>query len=264
MMTNEGHTLNESEMLVPAGVLAVEYSFSFDHYRSERLPPPYNTMCKVYSIDGAASQSKRLENCVKHQSNSTFGWIPSDVNVYDNENYLMYSLTVSSLTGKRLNGSHEEFDRISQECKRKTRWVECIKTIFVPRLERKTFHTEAEILSTDFLSNFDLIRFFLLRPSRPLIVTKSRTVIELIDYVTYVLSSVSFWFAFSPLYFLTHSFLFKWVANKFGFSKKLSRQSCYSFIVQMKITRLEEKAVERDVRMAVLETEIETLKCLCP
>ena len=38
---------------------------------------------------------------------------------------------------------------------------------------------------------------------KPRIVSKSKAAIELIDFVTYVLSAISFWFAFSPLVFFT-------------------------------------------------------------
>lgn len=185
------------------------FTLSYDYYRSERLPPPHATQCRDYSRDGSMSRAATYDKCVKRQSNDTYGLVPSFVTFKEDEDYVMHSFIVATFGGPRL--SEQSFDKIREDCKFQTRWKDCVQELYIPTIERFYKASRFEYLNTEFKLKV---------PSRPLIKALSKASVELVDYVTCVLSSISFWFAFSPLTFVTEGFLRKWLGKKLFVSKR--------------------------------------------
>lgn len=92
--------------------------------------------------------------------------------------------------------------RIEEFCSKKTNVPDCKSEIYIP-VPRTTKDADDPAIR-------------ILAPGLPQILTKSIAKIDPIDYVTYILSSFSFWFAFSPLVFMTEGFIYNWITSKFN------------------------------------------------
>lgn len=160
---------------------------------------PYKPKCLNYinAAPSVASQAQAYDHCFTKMFSDLYSELP-----YNQVLTKHMTLKYTSLKEMLARGSAYRINitRMEKACTRKTKLPDCKREIYIP------------ILRTAKDGRDPAIR--ILAPGLPQIVTTSVAKIEPIDYVTYILSCFSFWFAFSPLVFMTEGFVYNWVTSK--------------------------------------------------
>lgn len=105
----------------------------------------------------------------------------------------------------------KELDDIYKSCSAKCPFLDCVQEQYIPRR-----------LSS---GNWTTPTVTLMMSSEPRITTQFKPQINPVDYITYVLSCVSFWLAWSPLDFLLNSFVSNVIRRRLNNVKTLPDQT---------------------------------------
>lgn len=213
-------------------------AMSYTYYRSETLPHPYNTDCFDYRSIGKESRAQAYEDCYRAAVWEARGKVPCDVlHIGTTNNSMLINNNILPL--------------LKRKCRERWARRDCVADLFLPRIVHHWEGTLSGVLNV-------------VAPSRPQIVTISRPKIENIDYVTYMLSCVSFWFAFSPLCFLADCVLFKCVRRKLRrccSSIDIADASSHEQGIEMQTYASSEgNAMRSDAQIRVLRDEIAALR----
>lgn len=170
---------------------------SYEYYRSKTLPYPYTTNCVEYRDRGYESRAHAYDSCVVRETLTNFEQAPRSIlaGIDSDYKYLPNYLTFNETF--RL-----QYAKIEDYCVAITKNEECDRELYVARLVEARLEKGVEAY------------LGMVESGSPSIVVISVASIEAIDYVTYVLSCFSFWFAFSPLVFLTEGFAFNLLAKQ--------------------------------------------------
>ena len=145
--------------------------------------PPYRTMCLNYSDIGYESRGHCFEDCLYRLAIKEIGKVPFSIMVNQ-----PVDLPMMSFRDDGNDTISKKLFQLEQRCSRNCTRKDCIKMEFVPK-----------VMSS---MKSDNLTIELYAPNEPGIVSIYKPKISLIDYITYVLSCIGFWFAFSPLVFL--------------------------------------------------------------
>lgn len=160
------------------------FAITHQMYSILRLPPPYATNCVDYNLLGFESKKECYELCLTKLSILNFEKLPFTVLIKQPLNYkIMNSRDNANGTTLRM------LDKLAKECKARCAYKSCLKIEYVPQIIATA--ENARITIDLYASN------------SPLIQSTYKPLINFIDYLTYILSCVSFWLGFSPLNFLT-------------------------------------------------------------
>lgn len=178
---------------------------SYQYYRSQTLPFPYSTNCYDYTKAShpATSRAHHFDRCVRKRFLKEWQRLPSSLVLHANMNYSL--LFTNEFIDTEVAPNSTDFLRIQNHCKQMVSKRNCVNEIYVPN--RLTTDKEKDGGNGGFVG--------LVAPGRPQIITTSKAKIESIDFITYILSCLSFWFAFSPLVILTEGVAYKFIQKKF-------------------------------------------------
>lgn len=161
------------------------YALSYEYIRSELLTYPYKTNCRNYNHVNKQSRAHAMQSCFDILVYGRYRKLPKESLLgIDNEEPLLsleYGDTSMTIA----------FDTFKTQCEVRFKNPDCTTELYMPYL-----------VNTLRMTSWNFLGFE--ASEKPQIVTKSKPVIDIIDYVTYVLSCFSFWFAFSPLIMLTN------------------------------------------------------------
>lgn len=153
-------------------------ALTYQLYQTYLLPPPYVTDCYNYSSIESTfeSQAQCYETCYNKTIFDKFGLVSSSIPTFEPSNQ------------HRFTEWKPEYRKYEEECRKRCRMKDCRYNDFIP-----------SILSTGD-SNYP--EFRLHATNHPVVRQTAVAKINMTEYVTFVLSCVSFWFGFSPLDFL--------------------------------------------------------------
>lgn len=168
-------------------------SFRYDHHQINGLEYPYDTDCFDYSTIGFKSKTHCIVLCcefnyrtnMNKSSQFIVSKTPYDIpirNVVAGGN-----MSCSSLDGNRECGS-----KIRANCQNACYRDDCIKHFFMPKQSYTTYSS----------SNGKNLQILLRAPNQLTTSITYKPRISLIDFITYLLSCISFWLGWSPLGFL--------------------------------------------------------------
>lgn len=175
-------------------------TISYDYIETSSMPAPYRTACYDYKKKNFESRAHAYDSCIRNAF-SELGKLPSFL-------YTNMQDSMEVIPNYHIANNHEHLRAIQESCGTRTRWVDCEQKLYLPyfvnsRQKGRVVHIAS--------------------PARPAILTKAKAQIGMWDLITYILSSLSFWFAFSPLVFLTESCVSKFVTQKIIRAKGSSR-----------------------------------------
>lgn len=183
---------------VPLGK-GIEMKVTFSRIESHRLPWPYKSNCFNYTATSDETQSTCYSNCVVKKSGETYGMIPNTAFVA-NAPYPRVAFSINP--NNRVKALQQEnftrnFPHIVKRCSRHCQQVDCHSDDYVLDLVAVE---EKYVKDGATSSRFSIA---IMRPARPDMRVIEKPIINWIDFVTYSLSTIGFWFAFSPLTFFT-------------------------------------------------------------
>lgn len=155
-------------------------TLSYHYYRSIKLPYPYKTECIHYSTLGFESNLHCHESCLVNRTIEKLGKIPFTCLIDEPIDKPLIT-TVDNANATFM----AQLKKIEMYCDFKCRRVDCIKNEYVPI-----------VLSS---SNSSVVMIELYASNSPDVITTFTPLMSVIDFITYVLSCVSFWLGFSPL-----------------------------------------------------------------
>lgn len=165
---------------------------SFDYVKSISKPYPYQTNCLDYKQQNFDSRAHAYAQCIRERFLDDSGAVPAFIPISQTDDiWVMHEIAMLF--------PNESITEIQRYCMAITSRSDCHQELYIPRLLRTS--TIGRYLSVQ-------------APGTPQIVTSAKAKIDLIDFVTYVLSCLSFWFAFSPLVFLTDGKAYRAVCDR--------------------------------------------------
>ena len=155
-------------------------ALTYKQYQSVLLPPPYNTNCFNYSliVSKFDSQAHCYETCYNETIFNTFNLVSTTIPTFEYTHH------------KRFLIWKPEYWWYVKGCLDKCPLTDCIKDDFIP-----------VILS---LGKAFIPEFRLYETNTPVIRQSAVAKLDLTEYITFLLSSVSFWLSISPLDLLLH------------------------------------------------------------
>lgn len=186
----------------------VLYTLSFSYTRSTLLGPPYSTECFNYKAVGLESQAHCYENCVLSTSDSNNIWSTMIFTRNDLDSKPIAAM-VSNYDCQKEIVEHDQFNdtcdlMIRKECRRICGHKDCIKEIFEVKIEGVMYIVDDE----------PIIQIKVISPNSLSSIITYIPQISAVDYITYVLSCLSFWLGVSPLQLLLQ-FDYEYVKQKF-------------------------------------------------
>lgn len=169
---------------------------TYEYTKCVSLPYPYKTNCVDYRARGKESRAHYYDSCVNEKSIETFGKIPKSILAGVDVNYQYLPDTVN------FDATDGRFQKIEEACDKKSISDDCDSENYAIKLVESTLKERA----FSYIGVVDI--------GMASIVVYTKAVIETIDYVTYVLSCLSFWFAFSPIVLLTEGTIFKSLSKR--------------------------------------------------
>lgn len=160
--------------------------------------PPYRTNCLDYRTVGFKSRGHCFESCLTKQSIKTLGKVPFSVTTE-----VAIDLPLITWLDDRNASFAKQLQSLEMYCSRQCKRKDCVIDEYVP-----------VVLDT---SKSTRITYELYPPTQPDISSHLKPKITLIDFVTYLLSCVSFWLALSPLSFLLDNNYVKRFVLRFEF-----------------------------------------------
>lgn len=192
---------NDNGLILPnIGVNDKPYrlSVSYSYFRSELLPFPYKTNCRDYSDIGKQSQAHAIQSCFDDCIYGIYKRLPSTSLI--SEKIDEYVIDFPSYTKSSNLSIDARSCRLT--CQTKNQKPDCVTETYLPNSLN--------------LKAMKGVRYIgLATCTKPQISTKSIAAIDIVDYVTYILSSFSFWFAFSPLMVLTDERVYEFLKARF-------------------------------------------------
>lgn len=158
-------------------------TISYSHFQSNRLGPPFKTQCLDYATQGLETKSHCFEKCLLQKSINTFKKLPFSV--------LIDSPIRLPIISKEDNSNElfmKKLGQLQKDCGVLCKRKDCFKEEFIP----KVFYTTQE----------ENIMLELYGSNEPTIASQESAYLNIIDYITYIVSCISFWFGFSPVAFL--------------------------------------------------------------
>ncbi|KAI1305848.1 hypothetical protein HDE_01195 [Halotydeus destructor] len=156
---------------------------SYKRFKTTSLPAPYKTNCFNYSLIGYQSKDHCSEDCVIKETLRDTGRLPFSVALYDAN---LTTMVIQQVDIE--NGSYTRLlNQMDAVCTSKCPWSDCHANDHVA------------VILTSFAS-LDL-GFELYLTNEPYVITEHKARQMLIDYVSFILSCISFWFGFSPYSF---------------------------------------------------------------
>lgn len=160
------------------------YRLTFWRLESRKLKWPYTSDCFDYTTTGFESQSHCINECMLQASIKQYQMVPYSCYANHSINYPkprhVYDITVSAF--------FKTLPAIEKQCKLRCRRQDC--------LQEQYFVMLAGIQNS---SDKFTVRIALSAPVKPDTVTIEKPQIELIELVTFVLTTIGFSLAFSPL-----------------------------------------------------------------
>lgn len=174
------HTLSFSDVKSSA-------EFTYDHIEISRLEYPYNTHCFDYTQVGFQSQSHCISNCFEYNYHKRFKKNANLISVSSEQSPAPRKVMVGDFSST----SNESYSlEISNHCLNQCNRQDCKKQFFSPSLKSES------------IAENNIVRIDVRIPSAPTTYIMYMPRMNLIDFVTYVLSYISFWLGWSPLGFL--------------------------------------------------------------
>lgn len=181
------------------------YDISYSYTKNTLLTTPYDTNCFNYKTVQLDSQANCFENCVLYAA--TRNHIePKTIITRKSVDHEPIKVMVSNYNCKlnitEFQGREELkcFLQLSQICNEICKKRDCIKEIFLAKLEDVFHQSMGEFSSRTFREATIRLQVKPLN-SLSVIVTHLPRITP-VDYITYLLSCVSFWLGISPLSFL--------------------------------------------------------------
>lgn len=178
---------------------------SYSRYRTSMLRYPYHPRCEDYRLThNVESQAHCFDKCVLEEGRwkieMTSPFVLIDNSSVENPTFLKERLFRNSASSTAKEEKFATLRQIEANCHNKVcAFSDCKKDSYILSLVYK------ELATTPGIAMFE--------PDRPDIITIFTPKISGIDYITYVLSCLGFWFGFSPLMFLTKSWFAKRTKN---------------------------------------------------
>lgn len=202
-------SLNKKPLLPDRPTSSFDVFISYTYYSSKLLPYPHKTNCEDYTASGKESRAHLYHDCFENLYLKKYMAVLRLDNEFSNLDSL-YSLNDEKGLFKNFNLSayqksmSEDVKLFDKRCRMASARPNCVENIYIPHATKNINQLNVDSVSYIAVS----------APSTPQIVTQSRPLIEIIDYVTYILSSLSFWFAFSPLLLFTEGHIFNMFKEK--------------------------------------------------
>lgn len=157
------------------------YAFNYGRLVTTLLPPPYETNCHDYTRENYESQAHCYDACFTNSTVKKLNKLPFTALI---ENpYNIHHLGKQDIKDKVVKDRIIQLeDACEQLCSR-------------PDCEEETFISK--IVAEQRVSNN--IRLILVIPNEPDIIAVAEPLLTAVDFITYILSCISFWFGFSPL-----------------------------------------------------------------
>ncbi|KAI1301391.1 hypothetical protein HDE_03047 [Halotydeus destructor] len=163
--------------------------FTYSRITRKYLGPPYTTNCLDYTEKGFQSRGHCFESCLTKASIRELNFVPFSVSSYESLN-----VTLMDVTHNNDDIVMDKLRKLERDCSERCKQKDCFKMEYTPKLISTIKDTNSVVVE-------------LYSPNEPGIQSVSKPKITLIDYVTYVLSCLGFWFAFSPLVFMEQKLL---------------------------------------------------------
>ncbi len=168
---------------------------TYSLYRIELKKWPYRTDCKNYPDINYRSQAHCLDSCLAQGIQKALNVTISDV-LIDTSDRIDLDMPFKEYD-ELLVQNRQAVDEVDYYCMTICQQVDCVHEEFVP-----AFHDY-------FLENSTKIAIELMASKQPDFFIQSIAAVNLIDFLTYVLSTIGFWTGFAPL--SLHS---KWFSSK--------------------------------------------------
>lgn len=169
-------------MIEGSNKFSIDASLSYQEFQSIRLGAPYATNCVDYSLLGFESSYHCRDDCLMNETLEYTSMLHYSIPIYEHLNYTIISYEdIENQTF--MSGLRNTMNACQSKCFKK----DCTKVEFVP-------------LPISSMASFNN-RFALYASTYPIIVSTYKPLITFIDFVTYLLSCLSFWFGFSPFAF---------------------------------------------------------------
>lgn len=150
-------------------------SLTYQLYQTYLLPPPYNTECYNYTAPGSKwkSQAHCFETCFNETVYNVFGLDSSSIPTFEPSDH------------RRFRAWLPEYRQYEDGCRKKCPMKDCQYNDFIPAIlsAGDSFWPEFRLHATN----------------HPVVRQTAVAKMDLTEYVTFVLSCVSFWLGFSPL-----------------------------------------------------------------
>ena len=171
-------------------------AISYKKITRHLLESPYKTDCFDYNKQNLESQSHCQDNCLTSMYLAWLDKVPFDVTIYEN---------LTEPFSYTFKYDDHQIGTLRNTCSSICAKPDCFHETVTPKL----------------ISTEDGTKFYvnIYPPDEPDIITQHVPQMKLVDFVTYLLSCISFWFGFSPFTFLVKTKLIekchvKWFSRK--------------------------------------------------
>lgn len=175
----------------PGKFIGITLKLSYSTFKSKLLPAPYRSNCLMYSTIGYESRDHCRESCLINRTIDKFNKVPENVLISTESPLRHYNL----LSYEQSEEYAVDLRLFRSECRRKCSNPDCSQEDILPKV----------ISTEDFLAP----EIILNASNEPEIITELKAKISFIEYVTYVLSCLSFWLGFCPLSLLMNTHLLR-------------------------------------------------------
>ena len=158
-------------------------TLGFKQYTEKLLPPPYSTACYDYSITkGIDNKGHCYQKCLlkKMKPHEVY---PFDVVISPDKHNLTWKRFVPPEYPDNVAFMKQTQD-YREDCRKKCRH-DCHRSIYVP--------------ITESIGKNDVLSLVLYASREPNVRIKAQPTLGFIDFATYILSCVGFWFSWSPV-----------------------------------------------------------------
>lgn len=167
-------------------VKSIIVAMSYSLYRHERLRSPYVTNCKNYTDEGLLSQSHCRDDCMRRNFMKSYGGVPFWVLVEDGQfgdhDLLQREISTTEKRDKLIKLYYE----VDQVCDKRCAQPDCVSEEFVPHVKKIDDSDEQVAVSV-------------CDPIIPDIVTQYVPAVQLVEFITNILSACAFWTGAAPL-----------------------------------------------------------------
>ena len=157
------------------------YTISKYQMLATRLPPPYETQCLDYTKTPFPKQTMCWEECVKERSLTEFGKMPYSVFI---KNISRHNIVSMQDTKQSTVITTERIENIEKNCSSKCSRIACEEILFV---------------STTQATPGDALTVRHVVPSQPSFRYNAVSLLNFVEFLTYLMSCTSTWTGFSML-----------------------------------------------------------------